>query len=145
MEEIISNLVKILSFPGVAKSLGMIAFFGILLGGLAYWDDKKEFMRSASIWIIFLIIVEWGRYNHILNQETIEPIIFMSLNVIIFLLSILLGIYIMKNTIKGNRNNVQPDVLRGADVVNQYLEDNNQLLPSDDKIMSEVILLLTEL
>ena len=137
MKEIILELIN---SPEIVKLLVSLFITGLIIGGFTYWNNKKEFIQFVIGLIIFLVIVEIGRDNYYssnYNSNTITPIVFVSMNTIIFIAAMFLGINVSKYARHKECKNIDLEnvLLKGNEIVTQYLKNNNEFSLDDDVIL----------
>ncbi len=147
MKEIILELVN---SPEIVKLLVWLIMTGILIGGVLYWGNKREFVQFAIALIIFLIIVEVGRYNYYpynYDRNTITPVVFIFINTIVFIVAMFLGVIVSRYARHKERGSIdfEKALLSGNEIINQYLKDNDSSSDNNPQITLDAIYQLSQL
>lgn len=99
----------IFSTPFIWPSLGMITSIGMFIGPLLYNGDLKAVYKalvSVGVFAFFLVIIMQSHILHVENKEwpcSLQPLIFVTLVGVSYVLGLLIGIYIFRKAHKISR------------------------------------------
>lgn len=124
---IYDTILFIFTTSGFHVSLGWMWGAGLLIGGLMYSDDEKQYRKGVIAFAVFLIVEEWARFVYLsaVEIQTLVPVVFIIIFAISFIMSMYIGMVWGRKLKLDEFNRLQSLEILAVDVdaLSDHLED----------------------